>query len=406
MKVILDACAVIALVKDELGADVMDYQNRYIRVHLWIPNMFDFKGGIQTYSAFLLKALQTFDLKADYKVFLKHDRAPLPQHSYSPQTQFYTNGHLPLKIRTAGFAWQLFSRGLLQKPDLIITTHVNFSPVANWLKQMSGIPYWVITHGEEAWNLEHPQRKTALCNADKILSVSGYTRDRLLQEQNISPSQISLLPNTFDPNRYQIAPKPQHLLERYSLDSEQPVILTVSRLDETRPYKGYYPILRALPYIRQEIPNVHYLLVGKGGDQPNIERLINQLQLHENVTLTGFIPDEELPAHYNLCDLFAMPSKGEGFGIVYLEALACGKPTVGSSQDGAIDALDQGRLGVLVDPDDEVAIAQKIVEILQKRYPHPIIYQPQALREEVIKTFGIEKFQQTLGELIKTHFQE
>jgi glycosyltransferase involved in cell wall biosynthesis len=376
-------------------------------IHLWIPSIND-KGGIQVYSNFLLDALQTIIPNTKFEVFSKHDTSlskKIPR-SLNTNTCFHESGNVPLQIRTPAYAMQLLGYGFLKKPNLAIVTHLNFSPVAYWLKQIAGIPYWIVAHGDEAWNLQQPNRKIALCNADKILAVSSYTRDRLLKEQNIAPSQISLLPNTFDPSRYQIVPKPPHLLDRYGLNSNQPVILTVSRLDATRPYKGYYPILRALPYIRHHIPDVRYIIVGKGYDRPNIERLIEQLQLQENVILTGFIPDEELPAHYNLCDLFAMPSKGEGFGIVYLEALACGKPALGSSKDGAIDALDRGNLGVLVDPDDEAAIANITIEILQKRYPHPILYQPHSLREQAIQTFGIANFQKTLSELLKNDFQE
>jgi glycosyltransferase involved in cell wall biosynthesis len=102
--------------------------------------------------------------------------------------------------------------------------------------------------------------------------------------------------------------------------------------------------------------------------------------------------------------VFAMPSKGEGFGIVYLEALACGKPTVGGNQDGAIDALCQGELGALVDPDDIGAIAQTLIAIVQKKYPHPLIYQPEALRQKVIEVFGFEHFQKTLGRYLASHF--
>jgi phosphatidyl-myo-inositol dimannoside synthase len=96
-----------------------------------------------------------------------------------------------------------------------------------------------------------------------------------------------------------------------------------------------------------------------------------------------------------------MPSKGEGFGIVYLEALACGKPVLGGNQDGAIDALYQGELGALVDPDDVDAIAQTLVQILQGTYPNSLIYQPELLRQKVIDYFSFDSFKKTLGDLIK-----
>ncbi len=134
-----------------------------------------------------------------------------------------------------------------------------------------------------------------------------------------------------------------------------------------------------------------------------MEQLIQQLNLPHHVILAGFIPDSELCDHYNLCDVFAMPSKGEGFGIVYLEALACGKPTLGGNQDGAIDALCHGKLGALVNPDDVGAIAQTIIQILQGTYANPIMYQPEALRQQVIDIFGRKRFQQTLAEIMQNY---
>lgn len=369
-------------------------------IQVWIPDMFGFKGGIQTYSAFLLQALQSLQPEASYQVFLKRDRAPLPQHSYLPKTQFYTSGHLPLKLQTAGFATQLVTQGLLQKPDLIITTHVNFSPVANWLKQIAGIPYWIIAHGVDVWNIERPALKQALKNSNQILAVSNYTRDRLLTEQTLSSDQVVLLPNTFDISRFKIKAKPTHLLEKYNLQANQPIILTVNRLCASETYKGYDKVLEALPIIQTQIPNAHYIIVGKGDDRARLENYIQELDLEDSVTLAGFIPDEELCDYYNLCDVFAMPSKLEGFGIVYLEALASGKPCLGGNQDGAIDALCNGEFGALVNPDHVEEIAQALIEILQGSYPNSLLYQPETLRDKVIETYGFDRFQERLAKLL------
>ncbi|MBD2129878.1 glycosyltransferase [Microcoleus sp. ZQ-A2] len=373
-------------------------------IHLWIPELFNFKGGIQVYSAFLLETIESFYPNIKYDIFLKHDTS---RHRYLLDTNnahFYYAGSWPLSLRTVAFAAQLLGTGLWQRPNLIITTHLNFTVAAYWLKRLTGIPYWTVAHGIEAWNIQHPALQNALREADRILAVSSYTRDRLLQEQNLDPGKISLLPNTFDSNRFQIAPKPSYLLERYGLTLKQPIILTVSRLSSAERYKGYDRVLEALPQIRQVIPDVHYVLVGKGNDRPRIEQLIAQLELQDYVTLAGFVPDDELGDYYNLCDVFAMPSKREGFGIVYLEALACGKPALGGNQDGAIDALCHGELGALVNPDDTDAIAQTLIEILQGTYPNPLIYKPETLRQKVIDTFGFDRFKQTLGGYLERHF--
>jgi glycosyltransferase involved in cell wall biosynthesis len=369
-------------------------------IHLWIPNMFEFKGGIQVYSAFLLDALHSLNLNVDYEVFLKHDTKRTGDLTEYSNTKFHFAGSAPSKIKTAVFVSQILTGGILRRPELVIATHINFAPAAYRLKQLTGIPYWAVAHGVDAWNIQNVAVQQSLHHADLILPVGGYTRDRLIKEQHLDPAKLPVLPNTFDLDRWKISTKPQHLLDRYQLTDQQKIILTVARLDSSEQYKGYDQILKALPAIRTHIPDVHYLLVGQGSDRSRLEQTISDLHLQDCVTLAGFISDEELCDHYNLCDVFAMPSKGEGFGIVYLEALACGKPTLGGDRDGAIDALCHGDLGVLVNPDDVNLIAQTLTQILQQTYSHPILYQPETLRERVIATFGFDQFKHNLQQLL------
>ena len=376
------------------------------RIQLWFPDLFDSKGGIQVYSAFLLEALQNIYPEVNYEVLLKHDTRLSKYLLFHPNTKFHFSGTWPLSLRTFAFAAKIIGSGLWQRPSLVITTHLNFTVAAYWLKRLVGIPYWTVAHGVEAWNIQRPALQIALRHADHILAVSGYTRDRLLKEQNLDPSLISLLPNTFDQNRFQIGCKPVNLLERYKLKPDQPIILTVSRLSLSESYKGYDKVLEALPQIRQVLPHVHYIIIGQGDARPRIEQLIQERQLQDCVTLAGFIPDAELCDYYNLCDVFAMPSIGEGFGIVYLEALACGKPTLGGNQDGTIDALCHGELGALVDPDDVSAIAKTIIQICTGTYSHPLIYQPEVLRQKVIDIYGFNQFKRTLFKYLEKFFAD
>jgi len=374
--------------------------------HLWFPNLFESKGGIQVYSAFLLKALGSLYPEIKYRVFLKNDRYKKRDCIHRDNTVFCCSGMVSKKVRTIVFAAQLLGYGIGQHPGLAIATHANFAIAAFLLKRLTGTPYWIIAHGIEVWNIDRPNLKIALQNADRILAVSHYTRDRLINDQNLNPTRIKVLPNTFDQEQFHITPKPSYLLDRYHLTPNQPIILTVARLDPNEQYKGYDRILQALPTLLSHCPDAHYLLVGKGDDRPRVEEAIQSLNLSAHVTLTGFIPGEELRDHYNLCDVFAMPSKGEGFGIVYLEALACGKPTLGGNQDGAIDALCHGQLGALVNPDNIQEIAQTLIKILQKTHPNPLMYQPEALRQKVIEIYGFESFKQTLNQHLSEFWQE
>jgi glycosyltransferase involved in cell wall biosynthesis len=370
-------------------------------IHLWVPNLFEFKGGIQIYLQDVLRTLNDEFPRLSLLVFDKLD-SHQPKNCFdSPQISFLFSGNTLRYLQTLHFTIKLILGALKNRPNLILCGHINFAPVAFLIYRITTVPYWIIVYGTEVWDVQESSKIKALQAANQIISISSYTRERLINEQKISLEKISLLPVTFDADRFKISSKPYYLLKRYGLQVQQPIILTVGRLSSFDRYKGYDQILKSLPKIRHEIPNIHYILVGKGDDRPRIEQLISQLNLQECVTLAGFVADDELCDHYNLCDVFAMPSKGEGFGIVYLEALACGKPTVGGNQDGAIDALCQGELGALVNPDDVEAIAKTLIQILQGTYPNSLLYEPELLREKVIERFSVQQFNQTLSNLIK-----
>ncbi|BAT54504.1 glycosyltransferase [Nostoc sp. NIES-3756] len=374
-----------------------------LHFYLVFPNIFGFKGGIQVYSIFLLKALQDLYPHANYDVFLKYDQRDLiKQHNanFLDSTKFHYFGHIPRRLQTIFFAIKIIIFGVIQRPNVVISTHVNYATACYILKLISGVSYWVIAHGLEAWEIESSTTKLALQKADKIISVSNYTRLRLIEKMNVNADKITILPNTFDINKFQISSKPTNLLKKYKLTHEQPVILTVSRMGRMAQYKGYDKIIQSLVKVRSQIPNVHFILAGKGDDLPRVKELVSSLNLDSCVTLAGFVPDEELCDYYNLCDVFAMPSKGEGFGIVYLEALACGKPVLAGNQDGSIDPLAKGKLGCLVDPDNVKEIADNLIQILQGNYSNPVVYQPEYLRQRTIEAFEFNQFRTNVAKLV------
>ncbi|MBW4425070.1 MAG: glycosyltransferase family 4 protein [Nostoc desertorum CM1-VF14] len=374
--------------------------------YLIFPNIFDFKGGIQVYSTFFLQALQDVYPEAVYDVFLKYDKRNLRQQQNLPfltSTIFHYFGDLPRLLQTILFATKIIVLAIFQRPTIVISTHVNYATACYVLKLMTGIPYWVVAHGLEVWDIENNATKLALQKADKIISVSNYTRQRLLQYKNIDSEKIVLLPNTFDANQFRINPKPAYLLKRYNLTDNQPVILTVTRMGRMAKYKGYDQILHALLKVRLYVPNVHFILAGKGDDIPRVKALVTNLDLQDCVTIAGFVPDEELCDYYNLCDVFALPSKGEGFGIVYLEALACGKPVLAGNQDGSIDPLAEGKLGCLVDPDNIEEIADNLVQILQGNCSNPVVYQSEYLQQKTIEAFDFSQFRTSLAKLVGGH---
>jgi glycosyltransferase involved in cell wall biosynthesis len=379
------------------------YQNiRYFmsKIHIWIPDLFSFTGGIQAFSRYLIDAIYAGQLDSSIRGVIKNDMpGDIPDE---PATRNFSGcGHWPAKLRGPRFASECLRHVQRERPDLILSTHLHFGPIARIAQLSFGTPYVLVAHGVDAWQIENATRLRALRKADLVLAVSRYTRDRLISEAGLNPHRVKILPNTYDPNRFTIAPKPDRLLQKYGLRPQTPVILTVCRLDQGDRYKGYDQIIKSLPEIRRKAPDTRYLIVGKGSDRPRIEKMIAEIGVGEAVILAGYVPDDELADYYNLCDIFAMPSLGEGFGIVYLEALACGKPVLAGNKDGSTDALADGVLGVLVDPENTAEIAAQIASVLRREHTHPMLFDAGRLRQRTIELFGFEAFKHTVAGLLE-----
>jgi len=370
------------------------------RIHVWVPDYASAIGGIQTFSRFIVRALRDVFPDTFIAVFSKNDTS-YPDLASDPANSFTPMGWWSPTLRTPEFAWKLFQSAARERPDLIITTHVNFAPVAHWLQKFFHIPYVAVGHGVEVWDIANKQVRSALRTADHLLAVSEFTRTRMASTLDLDAKRIGLLPDTFDPEEFYPQRKPHFLLKRYGLAPDQPVILTIARLASAERYKGYDQLLRALPLVRERFPNVRYVLGGRGPDRPRVEVLIRELNVGANVTLADYVADHELRSHYNLCDVFAMPSKGEGFGIVFLEALGCGKPVLAGNKDGSVDAVLNGALGVLVDPDNVMEIANALIAIISRRHSNGMVSDPAELRSRVIDAYGYQRFREMLADVLK-----
>lgn len=364
------------------------------------PDFFGFTGGIQIFSKLLVKAMTEIIPAGQIHVFIKSDGSDNARQRDLPGPVYHVTEHIPIFCRTLFFVIQIMTAAFRLRPNIIITTHAHFSPVCAILKKMIRIPFWIVAHGVEVWSLKDGNIIRALRYADRILCVSHYTRNRILDEQSLRPESTCILFDTYDSDRFKPDRKPERLLKHFKLNELQPVILTVSRLSQCESYKGYELLLKAMPMILRAFPEAYYLIVGSGDYYPMLERMIKSMDLEKSAGLAGFVPDRELPDYYNLCDVFVLPSKLEGFGIVYLEAMASGKPVVGGNADGAVDALWHGELGALVDPDDIEDIAGTVIKILKRNYPLPIMYQPRLLSDRVQQLFGYRRFKERVTELI------
>lgn len=240
--------------------------------------------------------------------------------------------------------------------DLVICGHVNLLPVA---AVVSRDPL-LITHGIEAWHhLRDPFSERFLHRCRGIVSVSALTRDRILAWSGYRGATF-VLPNAVRLERYGMRPKDPGLVARYRLGGKR-VLLTVGRIVSQERYKGFDEVIEVLPELP---PDVVYLVAGGGNDTPRLRAKTHDLGVADRVVFTGLFAEEEKPDLYNLADVYVMPSRGEGFGFVFLEAMASGVPVIASSQDGGREAILDGQLGLLVDPTNQAAIRAAIEELL------------------------------------------
>lgn len=253
-------------------------------------------------------------------------------------------------------------------PGALFCGHIQMAPLGAALARLIRVPLWLQVHGVDAWTPPSRQVRWGAECADLVTSVSRYTRRRMISGWwGGDPSRIRVLPNTVS-NEFAPGPKPDALVDRYGLDGKK-VLLTVSRLDASERYKGHDRVIEALPKILQRCPGALYLIVGDGNDAPRLRALVTSMDLGAHVRFAGRIAEPELAAHYRAADVFVMPSAGEGFGIVFLEAAASGLWVVGGNADGSLDALREGAVGEPIDPQDTEAIAAAVCRAFEASTP-------------------------------------
>jgi phosphatidylinositol alpha-1,6-mannosyltransferase len=144
----------------------------------------------------------------------------------------------------------------------------------------------------------------------------------------------------------------------------RPIILTVSRLAKADYYKGHRRVLRVLPRVLQHVPATTYVIVGEGDARAELEAEVSRRGLAPAVRFLGRLTDDQVLQLYRSAAVFAMPSTKEGFGIVFLEAAAAGLPVIGGDCDGSADALADGEIGTMIDPVDDEALANALLNVL------------------------------------------
>jgi phosphatidyl-myo-inositol dimannoside synthase len=300
---------------------------------------------------------------------------------------------------TASLCLRFFTTARAKQYHMTLCTHIGAGLPALAAKRLFGLPYVVYCHGTEL----HPptlrrQRinRAILHEAALVVANSRYTHGVLERCYEVSSAKISIVPPAVDTQEFHPRRDGRTVRERLGLQGVR-IVLTVGRFNAVDWHKGQDRIIQVLPKVLRHVPEAHYLLAGKGLDEPKLRHLAQQAGVADQVIFAGAVSQRELPEFYAACDIYAMPTRHlrladavvfEGFGTVFAEAAAAGRPVIGGRTGGVQDAVVDGETGLLIDPESDHELSQAMVRLLNDRSLAAKL--GQAGRERAIREFSCE----------------
>jgi phosphatidylinositol alpha-1,6-mannosyltransferase len=321
-------------------------------------------GGIQEASRQTVCALQDILARRGILGTYQGLNDPLGLHSLQIQGRSISfRGFKRSKVRFVLRALLLARK----KPRIVLAAHPNLALPAQWMKSVSpSTKVIVLCHGVEVWEPLPTRRRDALLAADLVLAPSSFTAEKLQSVQGVSAKKIRVLPWPLNAEMLGMSETRANLTLPAGFP-EGRVILTVGRWAAAERYKGADDLVRAIPELVASFPGLHLVAVGGGDDLPRLKGIVDELGVAASVHfLTGIRP-EQLAACYAHAEIFALPSIGEGFGIVFLEAMAFGIPVVGAAAGGITDIVNDGIDGLLIPGKNPAALVQALDRLLRDR---------------------------------------
>jgi phosphatidyl-myo-inositol dimannoside synthase len=274
-----------------------------------------------------------------------------------------------------------------ERPDVVLMEHPNHSALGWLVARLSGAALVVVAHGIEIWRPLTSVRRWAFRRADRVFCVSAITAERAARSNGLARDRARVLHNCLN-RGHAVSPT-------LSQPTSSPSLLTVSRLSGTEGYKGHHHVIRALPTLLRDYPELVYDVVGDGDRRPALQALAVEHGVDHAVRFHGLVSEEALSNRYAQADVFVMPSRSEGFGYVFIEAMAHGKPVVAGNQDAAVEVVRDGVTGYLIDPNSDFELADRLRRLVRD----PDLRQRMGLKgaEIVADEFGFDTFRQKLG---------
>jgi len=308
-------------------------------------NAYSQTGGIQTFNKYFISALE--DIKNEVENF----NAELLS-IYDNDKDIQSNLKFTTLNNNKLMSFQYILKNY-KNYNTFIFAHINLAPLAIFLKLLNpNAKIYFCTHGIEIWK-KLPIYTEWIMNKSTILTVSNFSKKQLIK-YNKALKDIKLFPNCIKHNEL------SKILDNPYKKNEFN-ILSVTRLSEGEKLKGIDTMIKTIPLLKEKIPNLKYSVIGKGEDLIRLKKLAKDLNVENYISFLGFVDD--INAYYQHCDVFSLPSKKEGFGIVYLEAMQYKKPVIGVNYGGPTDVIQDGKTGYLCEYDDVECIAEKVTTL-------------------------------------------
>ena len=321
----------------------------------------DAPGGIQRVGRHLAAVLIEFAAGRgwDCRLLSLNDSPELHRMTLAGR-EFVFTGCERAKARLATTAM----RAARRKPKLVLAGHPNLAPVVQAMRLLSPRTKSIVcTHGVEVSEPLGRLRQYALRRANVVLAPSRDTAEQVIVQQEVARERIRVLPWALDPQFEGMLASVKPAAPPREFPSGR-VILTVGRWVETERYKGMDTLITTMPRLLTLWPDLQLAVVGTGDDRAWLADLAEKNGVERHVHFLSGLSNDELAACYAACEIFALPSRSEGFGLVYLEAMACGKPVIGGSHGGAPEIIQDGVTGYLVPHGDPIQLATAIQTLL------------------------------------------
>lgn len=324
---------------------------------LLVPEIYGAYGGVQTYMRRLAEILSGYcQNRGPILDCLSLADTECRQEQHTQPVAY--NAFFGARADKMMFGWRAVQVARRRRPQIAVIGHIGLVPVG-WALKLFGLvrSYILVLHGTEAWHKVGSLDRLASRRAARIVATTEYTAQEFSKHNGVSLERFRIIPLAITDTA----------TDRLSaVDAGAGLkVLTVSRLNRYTRYKGIDELIEALARVRTVNASISLTIVGDGDDVPRLRSRVAVLGLTDQVSFRGAVTDSELAHLYRECDVFAMPSKGEGFGIVFLEAMRQGKPCIGGNHGGTPEVIDDRSDGFLVEHGDVDGLTRCLLELVE-----------------------------------------